>query len=172
MAAPPTATAESHAELRDRFKACALGVQYGISAERLARLIVRPVPHAGESGIRGEEFVDGLNDAGVRGVVVVEDDETAFGDEWHEAADVACDGGVGVIAVDVQNVDGFAPGNRAGVGAHEADDIGEAVGLEPALRFGLGVERLTPGRCAREKIDGIDARDAARHAGLGQDDRR
>ena len=46
--APPTATVESHAELRDRFKACALGVQYGISAERLARLIMRPVSHAEE----------------------------------------------------------------------------------------------------------------------------
>ena len=38
-AAPADATAASHPQARDRFKACALGVQYGMGADRLARQI-------------------------------------------------------------------------------------------------------------------------------------
>lgn len=36
-AAPQDATASSHSQTRDRFKACALGAQYGMGAARLAR---------------------------------------------------------------------------------------------------------------------------------------
>ena len=36
-AAPADATATSHPDIRDRYKACALGVQYGIGTVRLAR---------------------------------------------------------------------------------------------------------------------------------------
>ena len=37
--APANATAETHSQVRDRFKACVLGSQYGIGAVRLARLL-------------------------------------------------------------------------------------------------------------------------------------
>ena len=45
-AAPPTATAVSHVNLRERYKACALGMQYGMGAQRLARQIARPLADA------------------------------------------------------------------------------------------------------------------------------
>jgi DNA polymerase I-like protein with 3'-5' exonuclease and polymerase domains len=38
-AAPSTATPESHRDVRERFKACALGIQYGMGTATLARLI-------------------------------------------------------------------------------------------------------------------------------------
>jgi DNA polymerase I len=45
-AAPPIATAASHGDLRERYKACALGVQYGMGVERLARQIARSLADA------------------------------------------------------------------------------------------------------------------------------
>ncbi len=47
-AAPMTATATSHADLRERYKACALGLLFGIGPERLARQIARPVADAAD----------------------------------------------------------------------------------------------------------------------------
>ena len=38
-AAPPDATKETHAEVRERFKACALAVQYGMGATSLSQRI-------------------------------------------------------------------------------------------------------------------------------------
>lgn len=45
-AAPPDATAKSHAAIRERFKACALGLQYGMGADRLARQTAMPTTAA------------------------------------------------------------------------------------------------------------------------------
>ena len=45
-AAPPTATAVNHGNLRERYKACALGVQYGMGAARLARQMALPLADA------------------------------------------------------------------------------------------------------------------------------
>jgi DNA polymerase I len=44
--APPSATPDSHGAIRDRFKACALGVQYGMTAARLARQAQLDEPQA------------------------------------------------------------------------------------------------------------------------------
>lgn len=41
-AAPAEATKETHREVRDRFKCCVLGVQYGMGAESLARSLGQP----------------------------------------------------------------------------------------------------------------------------------
>jgi len=45
-AIPATATKQSHAAERDRFKACILGVQYGMGADSLAAQIGQTVDHA------------------------------------------------------------------------------------------------------------------------------
>jgi DNA polymerase I-like protein with 3'-5' exonuclease and polymerase domains len=45
-AAPPHATKESHETIRDCFKACSLGVLYGMGAETLGQRIAQPVPYA------------------------------------------------------------------------------------------------------------------------------
>lgn len=45
-AAPAHATKHTHAELREQFKACALGINYGMEAESLARRIAQPVIRA------------------------------------------------------------------------------------------------------------------------------
>jgi hypothetical protein len=47
-AAPPGATKDTHTELREQFKACALGINYGMEAESLARRIAQPVFRARE----------------------------------------------------------------------------------------------------------------------------
>jgi hypothetical protein len=47
-AVPPDATKESHREERERFKQCALGVQYGMGAKSLAGRLGVPVPQARE----------------------------------------------------------------------------------------------------------------------------
>jgi hypothetical protein len=47
-AVPSTATKESHAEVRDLFKTCMLGVNYGMGPVSLARRIKRPAAHARE----------------------------------------------------------------------------------------------------------------------------
>lgn len=47
-AAPPGATKATHTELREQFKACALGINYGMEAESLARRIAQPVFRARE----------------------------------------------------------------------------------------------------------------------------
>jgi hypothetical protein len=43
---PPEGTKRTHAAERELFKLCALGVQYGMEAESLARRIARPTPYA------------------------------------------------------------------------------------------------------------------------------
>jgi DNA polymerase-1 len=45
---PPDGTKQTHGAERDLFKACVLGVQYGMEAESLARRIGRPTAHARE----------------------------------------------------------------------------------------------------------------------------
>lgn len=45
-AAPPNATKESHEHVRDRFKACNLGVLYGMGAFTLGRQVALPTPFA------------------------------------------------------------------------------------------------------------------------------
>jgi hypothetical protein len=45
---PPTATTKSHGEVRDLFKTCVLGVNYGMGVVSLARRIKRPLAHARE----------------------------------------------------------------------------------------------------------------------------
>jgi hypothetical protein len=47
-AAPSDATVDSHGAVRERYKACALGLQYGMGAERLARQIATPVSVAAQ----------------------------------------------------------------------------------------------------------------------------
>lgn len=47
-AVPPGATKQSHGDAREQFKACVLGVQYGMGPETLARRIGRSASHAGE----------------------------------------------------------------------------------------------------------------------------
>lgn len=49
-AAPPEATKETHNTVREQFKTCALGVQYGMSAESLARKL-------GQCPARGRELL-------------------------------------------------------------------------------------------------------------------
>lgn len=44
--APPDATAESHPHIRERYKTCALGVQYGMGAARLGKLLGLPESEA------------------------------------------------------------------------------------------------------------------------------
>lgn len=46
--APPEATRKTHADIRERFKTCALGVQYGMMAGSLAMRIQRSPAHAEE----------------------------------------------------------------------------------------------------------------------------
>ncbi len=45
-AAPESATKESHADVREQFKAATLAVQYGMGEESLARRIKQPTPYA------------------------------------------------------------------------------------------------------------------------------
>jgi len=47
-AAPADATKDTHASIREQFKACSLAVQYGMEAESLARRIGQPVCQARE----------------------------------------------------------------------------------------------------------------------------
>jgi hypothetical protein len=47
-AAPPDASVTSHRTVRERFKACALGVQNGMGAERLGRQVAMPASAAAE----------------------------------------------------------------------------------------------------------------------------
>lgn len=47
-AVPPDATKDSHGAIRDQYKACSLGVQYGMGAESLAMRIGEPVVWARE----------------------------------------------------------------------------------------------------------------------------
>jgi DNA polymerase I-like protein with 3'-5' exonuclease and polymerase domains len=46
--APPEATKTSHREIRNLFKTCVLGVQYGLGAESLALKINKSTPYARE----------------------------------------------------------------------------------------------------------------------------
>src|SRR5262249_15536967 len=47
-AVPPTATKQTHAAIRDQYKACVLAVQYGMGAESLAARIGKTVSEARE----------------------------------------------------------------------------------------------------------------------------
>lgn len=47
-AAPPDATKATHGAIRDQFKVCSLGVQYGMKEQSLARQLVRPPVYAKE----------------------------------------------------------------------------------------------------------------------------
>jgi hypothetical protein len=55
-AVPPDATSQSHEAERDQFKACALGVQYGLEAAGLAQRIGQPVA-------RGRHLIQAHHDA-------------------------------------------------------------------------------------------------------------
>jgi hypothetical protein len=47
-AAPPDATKATHGAIRDQFKVCSLGVQYGMKEQSLARQLVKPPVYAKE----------------------------------------------------------------------------------------------------------------------------
>ncbi len=47
-AAPPDATKQTHRAIRDCFKLCALGVQYGMAKDSLSLQLGKPTPYAGE----------------------------------------------------------------------------------------------------------------------------
>jgi hypothetical protein len=89
-AVPPDATKQSHKARRDLFKLCALGVQYGMGAESLARRIGKPVVEGREllrlhreTYPRYWRWSDGVQDFAIlRGYL-----ETVFGWRVHVGPD-------------------------------------------------------------------------------------